>query len=58
MNKTYRYIVEYVTASERFARVTLEAIDAIDAKHLAEAMEGEVIVRASARRVRSPKEAK
>lgn len=49
---TYRYIVEYVTGSERFARITVEAIDAIDAKHLAESLEGEVIVTASARRVR------
>jgi hypothetical protein len=50
---THRYVVEYVTASERFVRVTLEAIDAIDAKHLAESLEGEVIVHARARRVRA-----
>ena len=49
---THLYIVEYVTASERFVRVTLEAVDSIDAKHLAEALEGETIIRASARRVR------
>ena len=52
---TYPYIVEYVTSSERFVRKTLEAVDSIDAKHLAEALEGEVIVTASARRVRGAK---
>lgn len=52
MTTTYRYIVEYVTASEKFHRITVEAIDAIDAKHLAEALEGEVILTARARRVR------
>ena len=50
--KTYRYIVEYITSSERFHRITVEALDSIDAKHLAEGLEGEVIIRASARRVR------
>lgn len=53
---THTYVVEYVTGgydrAERFHRVTLEAIDSTDAKHLAEALEGERIVRASARRVK------
>ena len=55
---THTYVVEDVTSSERFHRVTLQAIDAIDAKHIAEALEGEVIIRASARRLRTPKAAR
>lgn len=55
---THTYVVEYVTSSERFHRVTLEAIDSVDAKHLAEALEGEAIIRASARRLRTPKAAR
>ena len=51
----HTYVVEYVTSSERFIRVTLAAIDATDAKHLAESLEGEVIVTARARRLRTPK---
>lgn len=50
--ETHQYVVEYVTADEAFHRVTLEAIDATDAKHLAESLEGGVVVTASARRVR------
>lgn len=46
------YIVDYFTASGDSRRVEVIAIDAIDAKHLAEAAEGEVIVTAYARKVR------
>lgn len=54
--KTYLYEVEYVTGSqygagEKFHRVTVEALDATDAKHLAESLEGAAILTARARRV-------
>ncbi len=52
----YDYVVEYVTGSmrgmEEFHRITVSAVDATDAKHLAESLEGEVIFTARARRVR------
>lgn len=50
--ETHQYVVEYVTADEAFHRVTVEALDATDAKHLAEALEGGVVVKANAKRVR------
>ena len=46
------YEVTYTTASGTTHTVRVEAIDAIDAKHLAESKEGEVIVTAKARKIR------
>lgn len=46
------YEVTYTTASGATRTVRVEAIDAVDAKHLAEFKEGEVIVTAKARKVR------
>lgn len=53
---THKYVVEYVTGvnsgHEVVHTITVDAIDAIDAKHLAEAAEGEVIDKATAAKVR------
>ena len=47
----YLYAVQYTTAGDALHHVTVEALDATDAKHVAESLEGAAIVWASARRV-------
>lgn len=47
---TYSVFYRVVSGDER--AVIVEAIDAVDAKHVAESLEGEVIVVALARKVR------
>ncbi len=49
---THPYKVDYFVSSGAARTVEVLAIDAIDAKHLAEAAEGEVIVTAYARKIR------
>ncbi len=46
------YLVDYFVSSGESRTVEVMAVDATDAKHLAEAIEGEVIVTAYARKVR------
>ncbi len=48
---TKPYRVDYLLHSGRSRSVEVLAIDAVDAKHLAEAAEGEVIVTAYARQI-------
>ena len=48
---THTYEVTYTVGTGETRTVTVEALDAIDAKHLAEAREGEVIIEAKARKV-------
>lgn len=45
-----KYTVTYTTASGETKTIEVEAVDAIDAKHVAEFVEGEVIVTATARK--------
>lgn len=48
---TKAFRVDFVTADKQSGTITVEAIDWIDAKHLAEFYTGRVLVEAKARRV-------
>lgn len=49
---TYRVEYRTVASPDELRVVEVEALDAIDAKHLAEAREGELIDTAKARKIR------